>query len=41
MNDEAENSQEEDGGADALSAVVLIVIPVLAVIYWLSGMPVS
>lgn len=31
----------EDSFADALSAVLIIVIPVVAVIYWLSGLPTS
>ncbi len=47
MSDEtADNSVEDNGGSagsdamvDALSAVAVVVIPVLAVIYWLSGMP--
>ena len=28
-----------DGMADALSAVAVVIIPVVAVVYWLSGMP--
>ena len=28
-----------DGMADALSAVAVVIIPVVADVYWLSGMP--
>ena len=37
----SEEKTNEDGFADALSAVLIVVIPVIAVIYWLSGMPTS
>lgn len=37
-----ENTPEnEDGFADALSAVLIIVIPAMGVVYWLSGLPTS
>lgn len=32
---------QEDARADALAAVLLVVIAALAVIYWLSGLPTS
>ena len=41
MNDRSENSENEDGFADAFSAVVIVVLPVLATVYWLSGLPSS
>ena len=33
--------ENEDGFADALSAVLVVVIPVMAIVYWLSGLPTS
>ena len=38
---EDRKGQEEDARADALAAVLLVVIAALAVIYWLSGLPTS
>ena len=37
----APEADNEDSAADAISAVAMIVIPWVAVIYWLSGLPVS
>lgn len=31
----------EDSFADAVTAVLVVVIPVVTIIYWLSGMPTS
>lgn len=40
MSDEIQDDgNNEDGLADAVSAVLVVVIPVIAVVYWLSGMP--
>lgn len=36
-----DNQQNEDAFADALSAVLVVVIPVVGIIYWLSGLPTS
>ena len=38
-----ENSGSDDNDAlvDAVCAVAIVVIPVLAVVYWLSGLPTS
>lgn len=43
MSDESqeEPSTNEDGFVDVLSVVLIIVIPVVAVVYWLSGLPSS
>jgi hypothetical protein len=41
MSEEMQENGNEDGVADAVSAVLIVVIPVLAVIYWLSGLPSS
>lgn len=41
MSDESTKPENEDGFADALSAVALVVLPVVAIVYWLSGMPTS
>lgn len=41
MSDETENNKNEDGFADALSAVLVVVLPVVAIIFWLSGLPTS
>jgi hypothetical protein len=41
MSDESTQPENEDGLADAFAAVAIVVIPVLAIIYWLSGMPTS
>jgi hypothetical protein len=39
----AENSapENEDAFVDAVSAVAVVVIPVIFVVYWLSGLPTS
>ena len=39
MSEEMQENGNEDAFADAVSAVLVIVIPVLGIIYWLSGMP--
>ena len=36
---QTDTESSADGMADALSAVAIIIIPVVAVVYWLSGMP--
>lgn len=43
MSDEANNTPEhnEDAFADATSAILAVVIPVVGIIYWLSGLPTS
>lgn len=41
MSDEPQDANNEDKLVDAISAVAIVVIPVIAVIYWLSGMPTS
>lgn len=44
MSDENTGNQgagNEDSVADAVSAVVLVLIPVVTIIYWLSGLPTS
>lgn len=41
MSNETENNQNEDAFADALSAVLVVVIPVVTIIFWLSGLPTS
>ncbi len=33
-----ENNPSEDGFVDAISAVAIVLIPVVTIIYWLSGM---
>ncbi len=41
MSEEIENTENEDSFADAVSAILVIVIPVCAVVFWLSGLPTS
>lgn len=41
MSDESTNSENENAFADAFSAVAIVVLPAIAIIYWLSGMPTS
>lgn len=41
MSDETENSNHEDAFADAISALAVVVLPVVTIIYWLSGLPTS
>ncbi|MFT7222242.1 MAG: hypothetical protein ACI8Z1_003866 [Candidatus Azotimanducaceae bacterium] len=43
MSDESqeEPSAKKDGFVDVLSVVLIIVIPVVTVVYWLSGLPSS
>ncbi len=36
-----ENNQNEDAFVDAISAVLVVVLPVVAVVFWLSGLPTS
>ena len=38
-NNQIDTQESGDGMADALSAVAVIIIPVVGVVYWLSGMP--
>ena len=38
---EENHPQEEDGAVDAMAAIAMVVIPVVAVVYWLSGLPTS
>lgn len=40
-NDSHNAQAAADRRADALAAVVVVLIPVIAVIYWLSGLPTS
>jgi hypothetical protein len=37
--DQQSEQKNSDATADALSAVAIVLIPVVGVIYWLSGMP--
>jgi hypothetical protein len=39
MSEENENNRDEDGFTDTITAILVVVIPVVAVIYWLSGLP--
>ncbi len=43
MSDESAPVEEnnEDSTADALAAIACVVIPVISIIYWLSGLPTS
>ena len=41
MTDESTKPENENGFPDAFAAVVLVVLPVVAILYWLSGMPTS
>ena len=41
MSEENNEAVNEDGTTDAVSTVLIILIPVMAVIYWLSSMPSS
>ena len=36
-----ESTKSENGFGDAFAAVALVVLPVVAIVYWLSGMPTS
>ena len=38
---EENQQQDEDGVTDSMAAVAVVVIPVIAVVYWLSGLPTS
>ena len=38
---EEKQRPEEDALADSVAAVVIVIIPVVAVVYWLSGLPTS
>ncbi len=38
---EEDQHHEEDAIADSTAAIALVIIPVVAVIYWLSGLPTS
>ena len=39
--EQQETTDNEDGFVDALSAIVVIVLPVVTIVYWLSGLPTS
>ncbi|MEK9871945.1 MAG: hypothetical protein ACPGPD_04875 [Pseudomonadales bacterium] len=41
MSEENQDQVNEDSFADAISAVAVVVIPVVAIVYWLSGLPTS
>ncbi len=41
MSEESTKSENENGLVDAFSAVAIVVIPVVTIVYWLSGMPTS
>ena len=41
MSEENQDQVNEDSFADAFSAVAVVVIPVVAIVYWLSGLPTS
>ena len=41
MSEEKQDQVNEDSFADAISAVAVVVIPVVAIVYWLSGLPTS
>jgi hypothetical protein len=41
MTEESTKPENENGFADAVAAVSLVVLPVVAIVYWLSGMPTS
>jgi hypothetical protein len=41
MTEESTKRENENGFPDAFAAVVLVVLPVVAILYWLSGMPTS
>ena len=38
---EENHDYDEDSVTDAVSAILIVVIPVIAVLYWLSGLPTS
>lgn len=37
----ATEDHNEDAFADAVSAILAVVIPVVGIVYWLSGLPTS
>ncbi len=37
----SEETDSQNGATDSLVAVLAVIIPVLAIIFWLSGLPVS
>jgi hypothetical protein len=41
MSEENQEAGNEDSFADAISAVAVVVIPVIVIVYWLSGLPTS
>lgn len=41
MSDDSTKPENDDSFSDATAAVAVVVIPVLAVVYWLLGMPTS
>ena len=41
MNEKEGSDKNPDSVVDSISAVLIILIPVVAIIYWLSGLPTS
>lgn len=41
MSDDTTGEADENSVVDAISAVAVILIPVVGIIYWLSGLPTS
>ena len=41
MSEENQDQGTDDSFADAVSAVAIVVIPVITIIYWLNGLPTS
>ncbi|MDC2963635.1 methionine synthase [Gammaproteobacteria bacterium] len=41
MDQKEDREKNSDSTADSMSAVLIILIPVAAIIYWLSGLPTS
>lgn len=41
MSEEPTIESNEDSFADAISAIAVVVIPVITIVYWLSGLPTS
>ncbi|MGB1341183.1 MAG: hypothetical protein ACPHAN_05490 [Pseudomonadales bacterium] len=39
QNEEAQEPDSDDASADALAAVSMVLIPVVAVVFYLSGLP--
>ena len=41
MEQKEDEEKNSDSIADSISAILIILIPVVAIIYWLSGLPTS